>query len=88
MMYGDGWMWHNWGGWFFMTVGMVALWAAVITAIVLAVRYLSGGDRRARATGAPRSPEDVLADRYARGEIDDEEFRRRTTLLREHGSPR
>lgn len=88
MMYGDGWMWHNWGGWLLMTVGMVALWGAVITAIVLAVRYLSGGDRRPRATGASRSPEDVLADRYARGEIDDEEFRRRTALLREHANQR
>jgi putative membrane protein len=28
--------------------------------------------------------EDVLAERYARGEIDDDEYGRRLTLLREH----
>jgi putative membrane protein len=28
--------------------------------------------------------EDRLADRFARGEIDEDEFRRRMTLLREH----
>ena len=48
MMYnwgGDGWMWHGgwgWGGWILMTLVMVLLWAAVITAIVLAVRKVLG----------------------------------------------
>ena len=44
MMY-DGWMWGDgwgWGGWILMTVVMVLFWAALITAIVLAIRYLAG----------------------------------------------
>jgi len=44
MMY-DGWMWGDgwgWGGWILMTVVMVLFWAVVITAIVLAVRYVGG----------------------------------------------
>ncbi|MFZ0832267.1 MAG: SHOCT domain-containing protein [Mycobacterium sp.] len=90
MMYDvDGWMWNHgwgWGGWIVMTVVMVLLLAAVITAIVLAVRYLAGPPP---TTGAPTGyrpshPEDVLAERFARGDIDEDEYRRRMTLLREH----
>lgn len=80
---GDGW---GWAAWVLMTVGMVAFWAVVITAVVLAVRYLAG-PRRTAATpsghGQTRA-EDVLAERYARGEIDEEEYRRRLALIREH----
>ncbi len=35
---GDGW---TWVGWVLMSVGMVASWALVITAVVLAIRYLA-----------------------------------------------
>ncbi|MFJ5901901.1 SHOCT domain-containing protein [Streptomyces sp. NPDC093064] len=31
-----------------------------------------------------RRAEDLLAERFARGEIDDEEYKRRLALLREH----
>jgi putative membrane protein len=49
---------------------------------VLVARYLISlwsASRTARSTQA----EDLIAQRYARGEIDDDEYRRRTTLLRE-----
>jgi putative membrane protein len=81
MMY-DGW---GWGGWVLMSVVMVLFWAAVIAAIVVAIRYLAGSGG---GSGPPRyeppRPEDVLAGRFARGEIDEDEYRRRITLLREH----
>ena len=32
----------------------------------------------------PPRPEDVLAGRFARGEVDEDEYRQRITLLREH----
>jgi putative membrane protein len=84
MMMGYGGDW-GWGGWILMTVAMVAFWALLITAVVLVVRYLV----TSRGTGAPpplgrRSAEDLLAERYARGEIDDDEYRQRLALLREH----
>ena len=87
MMYdgwwGDGW---GWGGWLLMSVVMVLFWVAVITAIVLAIRYLvgSGGARGGPPRYEPPRPEDMLAGRFARGEIDEDEYRRRITLLREH----
>lgn len=84
MWYGmDGW---GWGGWILMTLVMVVFWAAVITAIALAVRYLTTGHGTEHPTGSDMSwpAEGVLTERFARGEIDEDEFRRRMTLLREH----
>ena len=74
------------GGWILMALVMVIFWAAVITAVVLAIRYLAGGgsQRNQVTASSARTAEDVLAERYARGEIEDDEFRQRLTLLREH----
>ena len=74
-------MW-GWGGWVVMTVAMVVLFAVVIAAVVVAVRSVGGGTRPVAPLG--RTPQDVLADRFARGEVDDEEYHRRMALLRDH----
>jgi putative membrane protein len=80
----DGGGWGHWGIlWGVVpTIATVVIWALVITAIVLVVRYLMSlwsASRTAQSTQA----EDLIAQRYARGEIDDDEYRRRTRLLRE-----
>ncbi|HET6951953.1 MAG TPA: SHOCT domain-containing protein [Acidimicrobiales bacterium] len=67
---GDG----GWGPWVAMTFIMLAFWGVVIWAVVSVVR--SAGAGRAR------DAEDVLAERFARGEIDEDEFRRRREVLR------
>ena len=68
MYYGDhmsGW------GWTFMVLGTVLFWAIVIAGIVLLVRR----GRRGDSWGSNRpSPEELLAQRFARGEIDEAEF--------------
>lgn len=66
-----------------MCVVMVLFWEAVITAIVVAIRYLvgSGGASGGAPRYPPLRPQDVLAGRFARGEIDEDEYRRRSTLL-------
>lgn len=76
-------MWWNdgWGWWWMMPLLMVAFWVAVVWLVVGLVR----GRPVARPDGAserPESPEQVLAHRYARGELDDEEYRRRLDTLR------
>ncbi len=85
-MCGYGWGWGNgWAGGGILL--MVLLVIAVIVAIVFAVRYLSGSgsvQHRGGAVSEGMRAEDRLADRFARGEIDEDEFRRRMTLLREH----
>ena len=82
MMYGwDGW---GWGGWVVMVLAMVVFWAVVITAVVLAIRYaVRGNNQRAQQSSAPTGAEEILAERYARGEIDEDEFRRRRATIRE-----
>ena len=85
MMWYDGNGW-GWAGWILMTVGMVAFWALVITAVVLAIRYLTGSrSSDASATSSVQNrADDVLAERFARGEIDENEYRQRLSALREH----
>ena len=80
-------MWYGgWGGWIMMALVMVLFWGGLITAIVLAIRGLSGGASQQNRSGPWVSPpaEDLLAARFARGEIDEDEYRRRMTALREH----
>ncbi|MGH3553643.1 MAG: M48 family metalloprotease, partial [Mycobacterium sp.] len=85
MMMDDG-HW-GWGSWILTTGITVVFWALVITAVVLVARYLLSLSQRptgtTRAAGAS-SAEQVLAERYARGEIDDDEYKRRLTLLRQN----
>ena len=76
-------------GWFGMSLGMVLFWALIITVFVLLFRSLSRGTSEDGGTTTPpsssRTPEQLLADRFARGEIDEEEYRRRLQVLREGG---
>lgn len=69
----------GWGSWLAMAVMMAVVWGAVIATIVLVFRPADG-----RGTGARRSdqpPDRILAERYARGEIDEAEYRLRTDVL-------
>lgn len=66
---GDGW------GWVMMAF-IVVLGLALIGAVI----YLATRDTRTRDSGSP-SARDVLDHRFARGEIDDEEYRTRRELL-------
>jgi len=81
MYYGDhmsGW------GWALAGAGMVAFWGLVITGIVLLVRYVGQSGRQPGQPPTTRTPEQVLADRLARGEIDETEYQNRLATLREH----
>lgn len=80
MMYGYGWAWV-----WMLAIGVFVL--VLIAGIVLAIVLATRGSGRAAASGAdpavPRSPaQAILDERFARGEIDEEEFRRRSETLR------
>ena len=79
--YGGGW---GWVGWIITAVVLVVIFAALIAAVVFAVRYFTGGHRGLGGSQQARGAEDVLAERFARGEIDADEYRQRVALLREH----
>lgn len=73
--YGDG--MTGWGS-PVMAMGMVLLWWLVGLGVYVLVRRLhrSDGPAAARLT-----PEQVLAERFARGDIDETEFLRRSEVL-------
>ena len=80
-------MWWNggtgWAGWVVMSVTMIAFWALVVVAVLAIFR----GDRatQQRVGPAHHDPEQILDERFARGEIDVEEYHDRQEALR---SPR
>ncbi|WP_335940237.1 SHOCT domain-containing protein [Streptomyces sp. PTD5-9] len=89
MWYDGGWGW----GWVVMAVIMVLFWVLLIAGVIALAHYLTRG-HRGRQPGLPPPPgqpvwgggraEDLLAERFARGEIDEEEYKRRLAVLREH----
>ena len=73
--YGNG---MNGWGYSVMTIGMVLFWAVAILGGVALVRHLTRPAPPAHGATA----EQVLAERFARGEIDEDEFDRRRKALR------
>ncbi|UOB15484.1 SHOCT domain-containing protein [Streptomyces sp. HP-A2021] len=71
-------------GWFAMSASMILFWALIITAAVLLLRTLNRQHEHTHTPAAP-TPEQVLGERFARGEIDEEEYRRRLDAL--HAGP-
>jgi putative membrane protein len=79
-----GWGWG--GGWYGMIFGplfMILVLALVIAVVVLLVRWLGGPSHWAPPHYMPpgRTPLDILKERYARGEIDKQEFEERRRVL-------
>jgi len=77
-------MWGNGiGGWgmTLMTISSLLFWGLVIAGIVLLVRYTGRGTQSVAPTSQPAAPQQVLAQRFARGEIDEEEYTRRLQVL-------
>ncbi|MDP2029549.1 MAG: SHOCT domain-containing protein [Thiobacillus sp.] len=66
--YGMGWHWLGW-------LGMAFFWLILVLLVLAMVKYLKG-NRRSNAPDGERKPDALvlLEERYARGEIDREEF--------------
>ena len=75
MRFGGPWGWAMGGGWLFML-----LLLGVVVALVLGVLRQFGDDRHERRM-LGRGARDILDERYARGEIDADEYRRRRADL-------
>lgn len=74
--------WHdgmNWGGWVAMTVMMVAFWAVVIFGLIAVL-----GRTGERSRTPQLDPQNILRERFARGEIDADEYHARQETLRTH----
>lgn len=77
------------GMWPWAMAGWVWLWALLILAIVAVVVWVAAragaGSQRSDSDGSPDAMR-ILEERFARGEIDQEEFEARRATLR-HGDP-
>ena len=68
-------MWGIWGVWGFgMMLIMLVFWGLIIVGLVLGIRWLISQGRESRSTPLSDTALDILRQRYARGEIDKEEF--------------
>ncbi|NNN15434.1 MAG: SHOCT domain-containing protein [Acidimicrobiaceae bacterium] len=70
------------GGWIFMAVAMVIFWAIVVFGVIALVRYV--GHNYRNDPSIPKDPESILKERFAKGEIDEESFRKSIATLKEH----
>lgn len=75
--------WHNgmgWGGWIVMTLTMLAFWSLVVFGVIAIFR----GDRETRTSQgrSERDPMQILDERFARGDIDLDEYHARQEALR------
>ncbi|MCL4536281.1 MAG: SHOCT domain-containing protein [Nitrospirae bacterium] len=73
-MWGDGMYGYGMGWGWFGPILMIVFWGLVILGIVYLVKAIAG---RGAASSKEETPLDILKKRYARGEIDAEEFARR-----------
>ena len=55
----------------------------VVVLVVLAVRWLGGSHGPSQPLSPTKTPLDILKERFARGEIDKEEFEERRRVLGE-----
>lgn len=76
----------NWGGpgWLAMSLAMLLFWAVLAGLVVWAVRNVRTTGERFQPLDRRVGADEILAERYARGDIDEVEYQHRRGLL--HGS--
>lgn len=82
-MMGPGMMWWGYGMGWFWTILMIVFWIALIVGLIFLIRWLASS---AGPLGRARGEEtalDILKKRYARGEMDKEEFEAKKRDLKE-----
>ncbi|HEY9052661.1 MAG TPA: SHOCT domain-containing protein [Gammaproteobacteria bacterium] len=70
----DGWMWFG-GGYMWL------VWVLIIAVLVILVKSITDSSSGSIQTRNDESPMSILKKRFARGEIDEEEFNRRKKEL-------
>jgi putative membrane protein len=79
---------HYWSGdtglwgYILMSISMLLIWGAIIVGIVLLARALRVPNPHTPSFPTSRTAEDLLAERFARGEIDAADYQDRLAVLR------
>ena len=78
-------MWNGgWHGWFFGPIMMIVFIAVAVVVAVLLIRWLGAPGHGGALHSPPgKTPLDILKERFARGEIEKDEFEERRRLLGE-----
>jgi putative membrane protein len=69
-------------GWFGLTLSAVLFVALLVGGGMLLIRFA----RQQEAPSTSPSPEQILAERYARGELDEQQYRQQLATLRDTGA--
>jgi putative membrane protein len=80
----DGWHHDGWGpgAWIAMGLTMLAFWGLVVAVVVYVIRNVGHGPSGHAAAAGGDEALRILDERFARGEIDSDEYTRRRELLR------
>jgi len=80
----DGWRDGGWGpgAWIAMGLMMLAFWGLVAAVVVYVVRNVGHRPSGPAASAGPDEALRILDERFARGEIDGDEYNQRRELLR------
>lgn len=82
----DGYGWHMSGwGWIGMLLSTLVFIGLLVASGMLLIRY-AHQQSRPTSPESTRSPEQLLAERYARGEISDDQYRQQLATLRDTGA--
>jgi putative membrane protein len=85
-------MMYRWGehmsgwGWALMSVSSLLILGLVIAGVVVVVRLVEAGAANRPPLPPEATPRSLLAGRFARGEIDEAEYRHRVDVLNETGN--
>lgn len=74
----DFWGWGGYGGLF-----MLVFWIAVIVGIIFLAKWIIEHSRGSSSSSSGESAMDILKERYAKGELDKEEFEQKKRHLPE-----
>jgi putative membrane protein len=79
--------WHGgWGGMILGPLLMILVPVLLIVAVLLAVRrFWPSSTGRSPAQTVPQTPLDILKERFARGDIDKQEYEERRRILSDQG---
>lgn len=74
---------HMWGGsgWVLGPIFMILILAAVAAVVIVVIKVMADKSHNQKAVDNADDPVDILRIRYAKGEIDQEEFERRMKTL-------
>ena len=65
-----------------MIFGSLVFWGVLIVAAIALIRYTKRGEAGSHSYTAP-TPQQILAQRFARGDIDEDEYKMRLQVLTE-----